>query len=139
MTDSMPTLTAVEPEVDVAPTKRRRRSRAEMGADAIYKLIGEELQAQHEKWGEQNHPLVGGIFPNGSRNYYAVEEDRWKRINDQRVADKVLGWDGILIEETFEALAAPNVDEAIAELVQVAAVAVQAILSIRRNGRGGAA
>jgi hypothetical protein len=146
MTDRIPTIdqpvvsasdegTEVAAVVELTP-KRTRRTKEQMGADAIFKLIGEELQAQHQKWGVQDHPLQGGVFPGGSQAYYQKQADGWKAINDQRVKDDVIGWDGILIEETFEALAEGDVDAAIEELVQVAAVAVQAILSLKRNAGG---
>lgn len=150
MTDRIPTIergserTTVTPVTEEATVtelapKRTRRTKEQMGADAIFKLIGEELQAQHQKWGVQDHPLQGGFFPERSQAYYAVQANGWKAINDQRVKDNVIGWDGILIEETFEALEATDLDTAIEELVQVAAVAVQAILSLKRNAPGGAA
>lgn len=152
MTDKMPTIAkkAVsekprEPENPSVVTPIRRgpgRPRknpipalaaVRSGLTEVLADIAREVEAQDEKWGEQNHPLQGGLFPSGSRKHWNDQADGWKRINDQRVKDKALGWDGILVEEVFEALAETDVGAAVAELVQVAAVAVNAILSIQRN------
>ncbi|MGL5825583.1 MAG: hypothetical protein ACRCYU_12350 [Nocardioides sp.] len=47
-----------------------------------------------------------------------------------------MGWDTILQEEVFEALSESNPEKAVAELIQVAAVAVAAADSLRRNDVG---
>jgi ketopantoate hydroxymethyltransferase len=101
----------------------------------IARLVA-ELRRQDEKWGEQNHPLIGGK-PTTSwctpQQAYGMTERHWKRINDQRVEDDAMGWDSILLEEVYEALAATEKAEQITELIQVAAVAIQAAMALDRR------
>lgn len=122
-----------EPLGQVIEASFSRNWPGEPGENAIYELISDELRAQDAKWGVQDHPLQGGQFPNGSRKHWEKLANDWKVINDQREKAGHLGWDGILAEEAFEALAEDDLERAIVELVQVAAVAVQAIISLRRN------
>jgi hypothetical protein len=96
-------------------------------------LVKAEVARQNEQWGEQNHPLTGGENPEGARAFFASKALNWKKFNAGRVDAGVLGWDGILLEEVFEACESDDLDHQIEELVQVAAVAVNAILSLRRN------
>lgn len=147
MTDSIPTpekTPEVAPVVEIktrqkpgpkpkAPAARVVPQDSPVGLPDILVDIEVEIERQREKWGVQDHPLVGGIKPENAAAYYASQEIGWKAINDKRVIDSVIGWDGILIEETFEALAAETRAEQEAELIQVAAVAVNAILSLRRQ------
>lgn len=114
------------PLPEVAPTGTE-------GSAAILEAVQRELEAQYVKWGEQNHPLQGGAIPGGSLNHYREQRHKWTTICEQRTKSGVLGWDAILLEEVFEALSETDTDKAIAELVQVAAVAAQAILSLERN------
>ena len=57
-----------------------------------------------------------------------MEED-----NDERVERGSLAWDGILLEEVYEAFAEEDPIKLRSELVQVAAVAVQWIAAIDRR------
>lgn len=114
------------PLPEVAPTGTE-------GSAAILEAVQRELEAQYVKWGEQNHPLQGGAIPGGSLKYYREQRDRWTGIYENRERNGWVGWDCILLEEAFEALSETDTDRAIEELVQVAAVAVQAILSLERN------
>ncbi len=97
------------------------------------KALMAELDRQDDLWGEQNHPLQGGAFPLRSRLSFEGEARRWKQINDRRVPKKELGWDGILMEEVYEALEELDPERACVELVQVAAVAMNAARSLRRQ------
>ena len=99
----------------------------------VLALVAAELKRQDEKWGEQNHPIVGGATPIVNRRFAASQEKFWKDMNDRRVERGQLGWDGILYEEVFEAFAARDPREIETELIQSAAVAVQAVLSQRRQ------
>ncbi|MEU4231052.1 hypothetical protein AB0F17_42745 [Nonomuraea sp. NPDC026600] len=109
-----------------------------LNADEI--AIRQELAAQDAKWGVQNHP----VFDHRDidvvvRNEYAFRATRWQQINAERAAHSAdrsrcrdasvphahTAWDGILLEEVYEALAEPDPDKMAAELLQVAAVAVQ--------------
>lgn len=122
----------VEPIVQ-AKLRQTRAKRKPRGADDVFKLISAELIAQDEKWGQQTHPLHGGRFPDRGMVQYEDLADQWKTANDKRVKMDVMGWDSILLEETYEALSAPDAQAAVDELVQVAAVAVQTILSMQRK------
>lgn len=99
----------------------------------VFAAIVTELGKQDEKWGEQNHAMCGGKIPERGRISHDDQATTWKVINDRRVAEGNLGWDGILIEECYEAAGAPSRDEQIEELVQVAAVAVAAIKALKRQ------
>jgi hypothetical protein len=98
----------------------------------VLREVAEERERQDEKWGEQNHDMIGGYMPAGYRADYAVEARNWKHANDYRVERGLLGFDGILLEEVFEALEAEGADQR-AELVQVAAVAVGMIEALDRK------
>lgn len=89
-----------------------------------------EREAQDAKWGEQNHPVHSW---ERDASGYDWRADFWKVENDWQVKNGALGWDGILLEEVYEALAETDPDKQIEELIQVAAVAVAAIESIQRN------
>ena len=95
-----------------------------------------EMERQDEKWGEQNHPLIGGNDVDWWRDRqvaaFAGAESYWKRINDRRVEEDTMGWDSILLEEVYEALAATEPADQVTELLQVAAVAIQAAKAIER-------
>lgn len=98
---------------------------------------------QDEKWGEQNHQFYSPTGSLHTAKHYAGRADNWKRINATRVEkfnamgrpkDRNCAWDGILLEEVYEALGGSTEEELRAELVQVAAVAVAMIECIdRRN------
>lgn len=107
--------------------------------DNVLLGIQEEVLRQDERWGEQHHPAHGGADQKRGQASADVLAESWKTSNARRVEDGTLGWDGILYEEAYEAFAETDVDRQCAELVQVAAVAVNAILSLRRNASRGAA
>jgi hypothetical protein len=98
----------------------------------IQALVDTEVQRQDERWGVQSHPLIGGSMPWVLRGSYEHFERQYQRVNAQRVEANTLGWDTILLEEVYEALSEKDPEKQIAELVQVAAVAVQAALAIKR-------
>jgi hypothetical protein len=102
---------------------------------AILGSVDRELRAQDEKWGEQNHPDYSpAIDPGFYMETYAQEAASWKRRNAERVSKDVVGWDGVLLEEVYEALESVDNPQALAEeLIQVAAVAVQWVAAIRRR------
>jgi hypothetical protein len=95
-----------------------------------------ERQAQDKKWGEQNHPMIGGgdLRHTGiARGAYADQAESFKQINAVYEREKIMGWDTILLEEVTEAMAESDPAKIRAELVQVAAVAVAMIESLDRN------
>lgn len=104
-----------------------------MSTARVLSQVAEERRRQDEKWGPQDHPLVGGPFPEARRSQWARQADFWKKANDARVISGQTGFDGILLEEVYEALCEEEYDKARAELVQVAAVAVGMIEAIDRK------
>lgn len=95
--------------------------------------VSDERREQDEKWGEQNHPIHStGSFAMRPEHFHD-EADLWKRENDFRVKEGVVAWDGILLEEVYEALAETDPELQRAELLQVAAVAVAMIERIDRK------
>ena len=106
-----------------------------MTADVLAEVMIERAR-QDERWGEQNHPDVydGGVgLAQSSRRTYAGTAEQWKRANDARAAKGRISWDGILLEEVFEALAESDPARLRAELIQVAAVAVNWVEAIDRR------
>lgn len=102
---------------------------------AIEDVVAERA-AQDAKWGEQNHPaMASGQGAGYEEMVCAAAADRanhWKSENAGRAADGTIGWDGILLEEVYEALAESDAALLRAELVQAAAVAVAWIECIDR-------
>lgn len=100
-----------------------------------------ELDAQFEKWGEQNHPFIsdGAAGVTAIRAHFAWEAEDEQNSNDWAAKNGKLDWRGILLEEVYEALAEENAKRAVTELIQVAAVAIQAAASTQRNGLDGGA
>jgi len=141
VTDNIPTREPIKEVAAVTEIKARPKQATKQKPSVLTSAILAEVLADievgvalnTEKFGEQNQPLSGGDNPEGGRAYALAQSLRWRAINDQRHIDGVLGWDGILLEEMFETLAKSDPDAVIAELVCVAAVAVQAILSLRRQ------
>ena len=97
-----------------------------------------ERRRQHDKWGEQNWPIIHeSPLTRHARRDYDADANRYKELNDMRVADDMLSWDGILLEEVYEALAEGDPEYIRAELVQVAAVACAMIESLDRHAERG--
>lgn len=129
----------VEPSV-LSPRTHVRRPDWDPREEILYEVADETVR-QDEKWGEQNHP---DLLPEEySHRTYHFTAEAWKRTNDARVAkanadgalpDRNCAWDGILLEEVYEALAESDPAKLRAELVQVAAVAVQWVAAIDRRG-----
>jgi NTP pyrophosphatase (non-canonical NTP hydrolase) len=104
--------------------------------------VAAERTQQDARWGEQNHPLIDPILAERGARRLAEEheiptEARAKFLCEWATARGEVTWAHILVEEVAEVVSAAatgRLDEARAELVQVAAVAVAAIESIDRNG-----
>lgn len=101
--------------------------------DLILEGVEVEVAAQEEQWGEQLHPLNGGVMEDKGVTYYAERAAQWKAQNDRRVQIGAIGWDGILLEEVYEAISEADPAKQLIELEQVAAVAVNAIRSLKRQ------
>jgi hypothetical protein len=93
--------------------------------------VEEEVVRQQELWGEQNHPnrKEHSAYTDG----FAWQATEWKRLNDSRLANGSLAFDGILLEEVYEAVSESEPARIREELVQVAAVAVTWIAAIDRR------
>ena len=99
-------------------------------ASEIALEVVEERGHQFDQWGEQNHP---SLYSMAEQRRFAEAEVKWKQINDARVEAGTLTWDGILLEEVYEALASENPLDRRDELIQVAAVALAEVESIDRQ------
>lgn len=95
--------------------------------ERVLAQIVEERKAQDEKWGEQNHPDGTGL------NYWAAEARLIQGVNEEHATAGASNWCDILYEEVCEAFAEAEPEKLRAELVQVAAVAVQWIEAIDRR------
>lgn len=97
----------------------------------IFKAIADEIESSNEKHGDQTGiKFRGGSADEANRLWHENHADTWKRNNDIRSKAEAIGWDGILLEEVHEAFAEDEVGPQIAELIQVAAVAVKAIQAL---------
>ncbi len=106
-----------------------------MSAADVLAEVGTERERQESVWGEQNHP--DGTGPNlgawgryGSMSELASEA---RRVCDRHAAAGTLTWFHILREEYAEAMAEDDPAKLRAELIQVAAVAVQWVAAIDRR------
>lgn len=99
--------------------------------------VSKERQSQDARWGEQNHPVIGGDGGGNPldlfRRSYLRQAEIMKAANADAEQSGCLGWDGILLEEVYEALSEADPDNREAELIQVAAVAVAMVECSRRN------
>lgn len=105
---------------------------------ALLGKVGQEMQRQQDKWGEQNHPswLLDDVFMICEEHGIELSTDMAKGLCDERLDASVCSWQDILNEEVLEAR-----DEAIndnqealkEELIQIAAVALSWVQSIERN------
>lgn len=101
--------------------------------DVIQAIAAEVVQErvnQVQTWGQQDHP---SSFGETARQYAEDRANEYKWTNAARVAGDVLTWDGILLEEVYEALAEKDDARRREELVQVAAVALAEIEAIDRR------
>lgn len=94
--------------------------------------IMEECEQQFEKWGQQDHPVTSAEDPTGiyllGRTFRSFEI-----FAKQRFANGERSWALIELEEIFEALSERDPAKCRAEWIQVAAVAVTAIMSMDRG------
>jgi hypothetical protein len=114
---------------------------------AVLGEVADERERQDMKWGQQNHPdrfFIGRDDAEDGEHLYDYEFRAclWRRRNEARVAernsegaapDRNAAWDGVLLEEVYEALAESDPARLRAELIQVAAVAVAWVEAIDRR------
>ncbi|MEV5770115.1 hypothetical protein AB0L49_02425 [Streptomyces antimycoticus] len=140
-------------DVNAAANELRRMADEHGPAPDPTRSVLDEVHAercrQNEKWGEQNHPDVDPRdIPYVTHSYYASRADIWRQVNEERTKpSRSLGrctghpegphphtaWDGVLLEEAYEALAEEDPARLRAELIQVAAVAVAWVEAIDRR------
>lgn len=102
--------------------------------DAVWAAVLTERARQEALWGEQNHPSQGGgLRPADWHEQYALNAAKWKSINAERVHYGQLGWDGILLEEIYEALAEADPEKLRIELVQSMAVILNWLECVERR------
>ena len=101
---------------------------------AILAEVAEERQRQFKQWGQQDHPDHDPCFADATATDYRVLSSDTARLACQFAlrAGRV-AWAWILLEEFAEVLDARTEDERRAELVQLAALAVQQIGAIDRR------
>lgn len=108
------------------------------GMRQLAEEIDAERQAQLDRWGVQLHPVLDSRdIPAATHQYYAGRADIWRQVNAERATPSRTvarctghpdgdhthtAWDGILLEEVYEALAEPDPAKRRVELVQVMAV-----------------
>lgn len=101
-----------------------------LAAKDIAAEVVNERASQLAKWGQQDHLST---FSENDRRNFAKTADHWKQINDARSELGCSTWDGILLEEVYEALCEEDYDLRRAELIQVAAVALAEIEAMDRR------
>lgn len=88
-----------------------------------------ERQAQDMRWGEQSHPDGTG------ESFRAMAEEARTRCDAKHKSGRG-SWLDILLEEVYEAATESDPDLLRAELIQVAAVAVNWVEAIDRREAG---
>lgn len=118
----------------------------------IFDEIRAERARQDQLWDEQNHPDIDPRDIDVVTHHYAASKaDIWRQVNKERATpSRTVGrcsrcpeglhthtaWDGILLEEVWEALAEADPAKLRTELIQVAAVAAAWIQAIDRRALG---
>lgn len=105
-------------------TTRPSSPAVRVGLDRVLADITAEREAQHAAWGVQHR------LPDGTGPQWATQADAARRRCEHAAARAHLAWRHILLEEVAEALAENDPARLRAELIQVAAVAVQWIQAI---------
>lgn len=96
--------------------------------------VAAERARQDQKWGQQNHPDGTGPGVEVVPLWDGVDFAEWaKAATDAAARDGSVTWRDILLEEVAEAFAEEDLDLLRAELVQVAAVAVQWVEALDRR------
>jgi hypothetical protein len=99
----------------------------------VLQEVRAERERQHAKWGEQDHPNgTGSALPGGERAARRTA-DEIRAGCDKAFRDGKGTWAHILCEEVAEACCETDRVKLRAELVQVAAVAVQWVEKLDRD------
>jgi hypothetical protein len=92
----------------------------------VFDQLAAERASQDGKWGEQNHPDGTSLTLESTADVYRRDADRAAKLG-------TITWAHILREEMAEAMAETDAAKLRAELIQVAAVAVNWIEAIDRR------
>jgi hypothetical protein len=111
-------------------TAKAKTPSAEFVIADITEEIHQERLSQIARWGQQDHPSSASEL---DRKRAEKNADHWKQRNDARAEAGILSWDGILLEEVWEALAEEDETRRREELIQVAAVAAAEVEAIDRR------
>lgn len=98
------------------------------GIEAVLDSIRSERLAQHMRWGRQHH------LPNGTGSRWSGLAESARGTCDAASDAGTLSWRDILVEEVAEVMAEADAWKLRAELVQVAAVAVQWVQALDCSG-----
>ncbi|MEV8432022.1 hypothetical protein ACWHLZ_27950 [Streptomyces chartreusis] len=120
------------------------------GLRQLAEEVDAERQAQLAKWGVQLHPVIDARdIDIVTHHYYAGRADIWRQVNEERAtASLTVGrcsrcpegphthtaWDGVLLEEVYEALGEADPVKRRIELVQVMAVCAAMIAADESRG-----
>jgi len=106
--------------------------------DVLTEVAAERLR-QDARWGEQSHPDGTGLVEACGllQSRTDLPSERARRLNQEAIRTGRLTWALILLEEVCEALEERDPARLRAELVQVAAVAVQWAEAIDRRAKRG--
>ena len=99
--------------------------------DKIFEEIRAERQRQDEKFGEQNHPMLG--LPFTQKYMQKLLESSAEKFEEHNAESQYKSWYSILEEEICEAFAETKPEKQRKEMIQVAAVAVAIIEYLDRR------
>lgn len=105
-------------------------------SNKVLEEVFKEMEAQVNKWGEQNHASY--TYPDVTEDHNFINADEAKIVCDSKMDAGIGSWTDIFLEEALEAVDEAregNKEMLRMELIQVAAVAVSWVMSIDRNGR----
>jgi hypothetical protein len=106
---------------------------------ALLAQVGQEMDRQVAKWGEQNHPSSYGYDVLDSVAYPTADDAKYLCDSiTTGIEEGVLSWTDIFLEEVLEAreeAVGGNLEALKEELIQCAAVALSWVESIERNGK----
>ncbi|AWY07607.1 hypothetical protein SEA_YOSIF_43 [Streptomyces phage Yosif] len=89
--------------------------------------IANDFKDEAEKLSIEGLPLVGGRNPEAGKAFFRNEAKRWHDVNEHRRKDGTLGYDGLLVESLFDALAL-GLDRG--QMVLVGGVLLQAVEAV---------
>lgn len=131
-----------KPTEDEARPSGSEPSAAVRVREGIWSAVLAERGRQEALWGEQNHPDRMPNEENHWRIKFMHEAEGWKALNATRVnmlnlegasSGQNCAWDGILLEEVYEALAEEDPEKLRTELIQSMAVILNWLECIGRR------